>query len=275
MQNISADSIGIVAGRGIYPLLSAEEAKRHGVSQLTVAAVKGDADPSLANLADRIEWIYAGQLSKVIRLFKKNGVKDIIFAGQIKPSKLFKGLRPDFRAFKLLARLKVRNAESIFSAIADEFVKNDLNVLPATTFLDNYLVPDGQIGKTKPNKRQLADVEFGKTIAWEVSRLNIGQTIVVKKGTVLAVEAFEGTDKAILRGANLGHGGVTVLKVAKRNQDMRFDVPCVGLNTVRSLVTAKAAALALEARKTLLLEKNSVIDALNSAKIPLIGISST
>ena len=272
MQDNGFSKIGIVAGRGIYPILSAEAAKRNGVTQLIIAAVRGDADPSLATLADQLVWIYAGQLDKTIRLFKSHGIKNVIFAGQIKPSRLFRGLRPDFRAFKLLAKLKLRNADSIFSAVATEFLKDNITVLPATTFLDDHLVTAGRIGKIKPNKRQLADIEIGKAIAQEISRLNIGQTIVVKNGTVLAVEAFEGTDKAILRGGELGKNGVTVIKVAKQNQDMRFDVPCVGLRTVKSLIAAKVGVLALQAGKTLLLDKETFIHALDKAKIAALGI---
>ena len=273
MEKIEFDKIGIVAGRGIYPLLSAAAAKRHGVNHLTIAAVRGDADPSLINLADQLEWIYPGQLEKAIKFFKKQNVQNVIFAGQIKPSRLFRGLRPDFRAFKLLVKLKVRNAESIFSAVAEEFLRDNITVLPAITFLDDSLVESGIIGKVKPNKRQLEDIEFGKAIASEVSRLNIGQTLVVKKGTVLAVEAFEGTDKAIRRGGELGQNGVTVIKVAKHNQDMRFDVPCIGLRTVKSLVAAKAGVIALQAKKTLFLERDMFIDAANQAKIAVVGIS--
>ena len=272
MQGAKVDSIGIVAGRGIYPFLLAEAAKRHGINRLTIAAVRGDADPSLVNLASHLEWIYAGQLDKAIKLFKSHNVKDVIFAGQIKPSRLFRGLRPDFRAFKLLARLKERNADSIFSAVAEEFLKDKITVLPATTFLNDYLVTQGTIGKVKPNKRQMADIKFGTAVAREISRLNIGQTVIVRKGTVLAVEAFEGTDKAILRGGELGQAGTVVVKVAKQNQDMRFDVPCVGSRTVKSLVTARAGVLALHAEKTLLLEKETFIDAVNKAKIAVVGI---
>ena len=272
MFKIDVDNIGIVAGRGIYPFLLADAAKKHGINNLTIAAVQGDADPSLANLANRLEWVYAGQLDKTIKLFKSENVEKVLFAGQIKPSRLFRGLRPDFRALKLLAKLKIRNADSIFSAVANEFVKEKITVLPATTFLDDYLVTEGVIGKVKPNKRQLEDINFGKNIAQEISRLNIGQTVIVKKGTILAVEGFEGTDKAILRGGGFGQTGIVVTKVAKQNQDMRFDVPCVGLRTVKALITARAGVLALHAHKTLLLEKESFIDAMNKARIAVVGI---
>ena len=266
------EKIGIIAGRGLYPLLTARAAKRNGIKHLTIAAIRGDADPALSQVANNLEWLYPGQIEKAIRLFKRDNVENIIFAGQIKPTRLFTGLRPDFRALKLLAKLRFKNAESIFSAVASEFLKEDITVLPATKFLENSLTADGVIGKIKPTKRQLLDIEFGKRIATEVCKLDIGQTVVVKNGVILAVEAFEGTDEAIQRGGRLGKNGVIVVKISKPNQDMRFDVPCIGMRTVETLVAAKAKVIALEAGRTLLFEKETVISELNKAKIAVLGI---
>ena len=266
------EKIGIVAGAGVYPVLLAQAAKVQQMKTVSIAAIKGDAIPSLVNFADTFDWFYAGQIHKTIKFFQNNSIENVIFAGQIKPTKLFRGLRPDFRAIKLLAKLKARNAESIFSAVAQEFLKDGITVLPATTFLEDALAGTGVMGKIKPNKKQLADIKYGVDIARETSRLDIGQTVVVKKGTVLAVEAFEGTDQAIERGGELGRGSVTVVKIAKPNQDMRFDVPCMGLKTVETLIRANVGVVAIQTGKTLILEKEATIAALNKAKISIFGV---
>jgi DUF1009 family protein len=211
-------------------------------------------------------------LNRAIKFFRSVDVHHVIFAGQIKPTRLFNDLRPDWRALKLLVKLRRKNAESIFTAVAAEFQKDNITILPATMFLEDHLAPSGIIGKIKPAKNQISDLELGKEIAREISRLNIGQTVVIKNGTVVAVEAFEGTDKAIIRGGEIGNGGVTVVKVAKPNQDVRFDLPCIGLRTVESLKQAQAKILAVQAGKTLLLDKPAVIAAMDAAKIALVGI---
>ena len=180
-------------------------------------------------------------------------------------------LRPDWRALLLLARLKERNAESIFSAVADELEKNGVTLLPATTFLEDLLAPKGLIAGTKLSRREEADVEFGCKIAKRIASLNIGQTIVVRNGTVLAVEAFEGTNETIRRAGALANGKSVVIKVAKPNQDMRFDVPVLGLETIRVAEIARIRVIALEAGRTLLLEKEAMIAAAGRAGISLFG----
>ncbi len=271
MNEPDIDSVAIVAGRGSYPLIVARAARRH-VSRLSVVAIRGDTDTPIDEVADRTDWIYAGQLNKAITLIRKQGIHHVIFAGQIRPSRLFTDLRPDFRLFRLLMKLKVRNAESMFSAVAKEFLDDGIEVLPATTFIEDLLAKSGTLGRVKPKTGHLADIAFGTKIAAEMTRLNIGQTVVVKKGTVLAVEAFEGTDKAILRGGAMGKGSV-VVKMARHNKDMRFDVPCVGTRTVESLTTARAGAIAVQADKTLILEPETVVTALNKAGIAIVGFS--
>ena len=262
---------GLVAGRGHYPLMFCREAKRHGVRHLAVVAMHGETEPEINELADRTDWVYVGQLDKTIKTFRRQQVTDVVSAGQVSPRRLFDGLRPDVRTLKILAVLKERNAESIFTSVADEFGKNGINVLPATTFLERFLAPEGLIGKVKPGKSEYQDVAFGQRIAAEISRLDIGQTVVVKGGTVLAVEAFEGTDKAICRGGELGRGGIVVVKAAKPGHDIRFDVPCIGLRTVEKLRAAGAKTLAVQAGVTLFIEMDRVIDELNHANIAVVG----
>ncbi len=263
--------MGLIAGRGRYPMLLAEEAHKHGVERLVIAGFTDDTDPAIEEFADSLTILQLGQLKKLINVFKKQGIKHILMAGQVTPGKLFKGLKPDLRAIKMLATLRERNADTIFKAIIGEFEKDGICCLPATTFMDDHLALEGVMGRIKPSKDVRSDIDLGRRIARQTSNLDIGQSVVVKNGTVLAVEAFEGTDRAILRGGELGRGEVVVVKLAKRGQDYRFDVPCIGMKTVESLKQANAKALAVEAGITLIIDKDQVIDALNREKIALVG----
>jgi DUF1009 family protein len=196
-----------------------------------------------------------------------------MMAGQIAPGNLF-DLRPDFHALLLLARLKERNAETLFGAVAAELEKAGIPLLDATTFLETHLANEGLIAGPKPKERLLADISYGLGIAKEVSRLDIGQTVVVKKGTVLAVEGFDGTDSTIRRGGQLGKGDSVVVKVSKPRQDMRFDVPVVGPRTLETAAEAGVAAIAMEAGRTLLLDRDQVHSLATQHKITLWGITS-
>ena len=264
--------VGLIAGRGRFPFLFCEEARKAGVEEIHVVAFHEDTDPELEKIVDRMDWVYVGQLRKTINYFRKNNITQIALCGQVKPGRLFQGMRPDLKAMWILASLKERNAESIFGAICDSFNKSGIEVISSVSFLDQHLATEGVMGKVKLNRSRKKDWEFGKKIAKESSRLDIGQSVVVKRGTVLAVEGFEGTDKCIKRGGLLGHGGVTAVKVAKPNQDMRIDVPCIGLRTVESLKEAGAITLAVEAQKTLFIDKDKVLDECDKAGICVVGI---
>jgi DUF1009 family protein len=270
------ERIGIIAGSGNYPLLLAASARKHGVGQVVAVAFENETSPDIARVADHVEWIKVGQLNRLIRAFIDRGVKEMIMAGQVAPKNLFRDLRPDLRLVTMMARLKEKNAETIFGAIADELKKDGVTVLPATTFMDEYLAPVGPIGKCKPSPEQQEDIAFGLKLAKGVSAFDIGQTVVVKNGAVLAVEALEGTDECIRRGGALAgeQGGAVVVKVTKPNQDMRFDVPVVGPRTIESCATGRAAVLAVEAGRTLLLEKEATLTAANQADLALVGASS-
>src|SRR5262249_27241660 len=193
------ETLGIIAGSGVYPLLLADAARVAGVKRIAVAAFRHETATDMANRADEIEWLRVGQLGRLLSFFREKEVRHAIMAGQIAPGNLF-NLRPDFKAMFLLARLKERNAESIFSAIGDQLAENGVELLPAGTFLDHLLAPEGHIAGPRLREREAQDVAFGFQIAKQLSALNVGQTIVVKNGTVLAVEAFEGTNEAIRRG---------------------------------------------------------------------------
>jgi DUF1009 family protein len=215
-----------------------------------------------------VEWIRVGQLSKLLKFFQAQQVRHAIMAGQIAPKNLF-DLRPDWKALLMLARLKERNAESIFAAIGGELAKIDIELLPATSFLEDYLAPAGLICGPSLTRREEQDIDLGWKTAKEIARMDVGQTVVVKNGTVLAVEGLEGTNEAIKRGGNLAREDAVVVKVAKPNQDMRFDVPVIGVETIRVASEAKVRVIALEAGKTLLLERDAIIDLAERAKISI------
>ena len=252
-------TIGIIAGSGVYPETFIHAARRcaPGV-KLVVAAFHNETKPELAGLSDAAEWFRVAQLGKMIRFFKREGVTEAVMMGQISPKNLF-DLRPDLRVLMILARVRERNAETLFGAIADELAKDGITVLPAVTFLEDHLPGCGHVCGPALKKRQLADAEFGFRIAKQTSALDIGQSVVVRHGTVLAVEAFEGTNACIRRGGELGRGkDVLLVKVSKPNQDFRFDVPVIGPQTIENCAQAGVAAIAIEAGKTLLLEKETV-----------------
>src|SRR5438067_13366852 len=248
----------------------ARSARAAGIERVVVAAFQNETDPALAQLADETEWMRVGQLGRLISFFKKNGATEAVMAGQIHPRNLF-DLRPDVKALVLLAKLRTRNAETIFGAIADELAKAGVTLLPATTFMEDHLAKSGVIAGPKLGRREDEDVRFGFEIAKEISRLDIGQTIVVKSGTVLAVEAFEGTNEAIKRGGSLGRKDAVVIKVSKPNQDFRFDVPVIGPQTLQTARDARIRVIAVEAGKTLLLEKETVFKMADEHRISIFG----
>ena len=262
--------LGIIAGNGVYPRLLAKAARKTGVKKIAAAAFSGETDPVLAEHVDLIEWMRVGQLNRLLKFFNQNKVHHAIMAGQIAPKNLF-DLRPDWKALLLLGKLKERNAESIFAAIAEELTRIDVELLPATTFLEDCLVPAGLIAGTKLSRREEEDVDLGWKIAKEIARLDIGQTVIVKNGTVVAVEAFEGTNEAISRGGALAREGAVMVKVAKPNQDMRFDAPVIGVETIRVAAEAKLRVIAVEAEKTLLLERKAIADLATHSKLSIIA----
>jgi len=267
-------TLAIVAGSGAYPHAMARGARRAGVQRLVVAAFQHETDPELAGLVDTVEWMRVGQLGKMLSFLKESGARHAVMSGQIAPKNLF-DLRPDMKALLLLAKLKERNAESIFGAIADAMAGVGVALLPATTFMEECLAPAGLVAGPAPGRKEQADLEFGFRIAKESSRLDIGQTVVVKNGTVLAVEAFEGTNAAILRGGSLGKKGAVMVKVSKPGQDLRFDVPVIGPLTLETAAQAGLSAIGVEAGKTLLLERERFGLLAGSLKISIVGVTAS
>ncbi|MBV9491831.1 MAG: UDP-2,3-diacylglucosamine diphosphatase LpxI [Verrucomicrobia bacterium] len=268
---VTQGALGLIAGNGIYPLLVAKAARRSGVPAIHVAAFENETDPAIASLADSTEWLRVGQLGRLLGFLSASGVRRAMMAGQLAPKNLF-NLRPDLKALMLLARLRERNAESLFGAVAAELAVAGIELLPAYTFLEDSLAPEGAIAGPRPKRRWLDDARFGFGIAKEIARLDIGQTAVVRNGTVLAVEAFEGTNEAMQRGATLGRGQAVVVKVSKPNQDLRFDVPVIGVKTFEVAAQAGVRLIAVEARLTLLLDRPAVCNAANRAGIALHGL---
>jgi DUF1009 family protein len=263
-------ALGIIAGNGVYPRLLADGARRAGVVKIVAAAFTDETDPVLEQHVNVLEWMRVGQLGRLLKFLRSQGIHHAIMAGQIAPKNLF-DLRPDLKALMLLGKLKERNAESIFVAIADELAKIDVDLLPATTFLEDSLAQSGLIAGPKLSPRQEHDVELGCNAAKEIARLDIGQTIIIKNGTIVAVEALEGTNDAIRRGGTLAREGAVMVKVSKPNQDMRFDVPVIGVETVRIAAESGVLVIAVEAGKTLLLERDAVIALANGSHMSVVA----
>ena len=266
-------TLAIIAGNGTYPFATVRGARAAGVGRIAVAAFTGETDPALEPLVDEVAWMRVGQLGKMIAFTQASGARHAIMAGQIHPRNLF-DLRPDVKALLLLAKLRTRNAESIFGAIADELAKGGVELLPATTFLDDQLAQPGLLAGPRLSRREADDLDFGFRIAKETSRLDIGQTVVVKGGTVLAVEAFEGTNAALQRGGELGRKDAVMVKVSKPGQDLRFDVPVIGPLTLEAARAARIRVLGVEAGKTLLLEPERIAALAAEHRISIFGHTS-
>ncbi|MBU6399150.1 MAG: UDP-2,3-diacylglucosamine diphosphatase LpxI [Verrucomicrobia bacterium] len=269
----SPETLGLIAGNRSLPLIFAQQARNLGVKRLVAVAFEGETDPLLSNLVDDIEWLRVGQLSRMIAAFTDRGVRACVMVGQIAPRNLFE-LRPDLRAVTMLWRLKERNAHTIFGAIADELDKDGVQLIEATPWLRPLMPGAGFHLGPRITEAQRRDVEFGRRLAREISRLEIGQMVVVKDGSVLAVEGFEGTDRCLARGGELAgeEGGAVAVKVAKANHDFRFDIPCAGLRTVETCAASGVAVLALEAGRTLLLEQEQVEALARAKRISVIAV---
>jgi len=265
-------ALGIIAGNRKFPQIFAQEARRGGVHRLVAVAFDGETERAIEPLVDHVEWMKLGQLGKLIEAFQKQQIHDVVMVGQIAPKHLFANVRLDLRMTMLLARLKQRNAETIFTAIGEELAKDGLQLVPHARFLERLIPKPGVLTKRKPNSEEIEDFGFGARIGKSIAALDIGQTIVIKRGTVLAVEAFEGTDETLLRGGNLGQGGAVAVKVTKPGQDMRFDIPCIGCHTIETMKRAEISALGVEAGRTLLLEKEKLLEMANGAKITITAL---
>lgn len=266
------ESVFLIAGSGRYPGLVMEEARKLGVKRIAAATFEGETDPCVAAAADEVYPLKVGQLGKLLDAAKKSRSRFAMMVGQLAPGNLF-NLRPDLKALVILAKLKRRNAETLFGEVARQLSLVGVELLPATTFLEAHLAPSGLFAGPALKARVLEDIRFGFSLAKETSRLDIGQSVVVKNGTVLAVEAFEGTDACMLRGGKLGRGDAILVKVTKPAQDMRFDVPVIGARTLSTAREAGIKVLAIEAGQTLLLDLPAVADQATREGLSLFGVT--
>jgi len=266
--------VGLIAGNGQFPILVLDAARRMGYD-VTVVAVKEEALPALESAAGAggvdLHWISLGQLGKAISILKDAKVTEAVMAGQVKHARIFSGIVPDMTLLSVLMRLKAKNTDAIIAAVADVFASRGITLIDSTRFLKSLLAGEGTLGKRPPSQDEKDDFAFGYAMADAVAGLDIGQTIVVRDRAVVAVEAMEGTDEVIARAGRLAGTGTRVVKVAKPNQDMRFDVPVVGVATIDAMHEAGASALSVDAGKTLFIDGNAVIDAANKRGIAVYG----
>lgn len=272
MTFTTPESLSIIAGRGAYPRVLAESARSQGVRRIAAVAFKRETDSVIEKVADDVTWVHIGQLQALLDALQSFGIPQCVMAGQIKPTHLF-NVRPDKRMFELLGRLQERNAETIFGAVGEELRTVGIQLMQASLFMESTMPPVGPIGHLPPTPAQWDDIRLGLRIAKATSGLDIGQTVVVKEGTVLAVEAFEGTDAAILRAGELGGPGSVIVKVAKRGHDMRFDIPVIGERTFKSMRKSGSAVLAVEAGRTILLERENLIQLANRLGVAFLAVS--
>jgi DUF1009 family protein len=265
-------SLGIIAGSGGLPHAVARGARGEGVGRIVAVAFPGQTSPDLEQVVDEIHWIHVGQLGKLIKTFCRAGVTEAIMAGRIEPTLVISKIRLDMRMLALAARVRDRRADTVLTAIAGEMEKDGIHLIDSTTYLVPFMAAKGCMTRKTPRAEVQQDIAFGREVAREIARLDIGQTVVVRQKAVVAVEAMEGTDETLRRAASLCPRGMVVVKVSRPAQDMRFDVPLVGEKTVGILARCRAAALALEAGKTILLDKDAFLKKADEAGITVVGI---
>jgi UDP-2,3-diacylglucosamine hydrolase len=260
---------GLIAGNGRFPFLVLEGARSQGID-MAVIALKEEASPELEKAAKRLHWVSLGELSKAIELLQREGVKQAVMAGQVKHSKIFSAIRPDWKLAKLLFSLPRKNTDSLIGALAKVLEEEGIHLVDSTIFLKPLLPAVGVLTRRKPNEQEAADMEYGLGIARHIAARDIGQTVVIADGACVAVEAMEGTDETIARAARFAQGKpLVVVKVSKPRQDMRFDVPVIGLPTVEGMKQAGATALAIDASRTLLFDRAQLLQAADSAGIAI------
>ncbi|MEP6742589.1 MAG: UDP-2,3-diacylglucosamine diphosphatase LpxI [bacterium] len=274
---------GLIAGNGRFPFMVVDGARRAGVS-LSVAAIREETDPKIEQEVDRLVWVGIGQLGKMIRFFKGEGVEKAIMAGQVKHVQIFSRAVPDARMLKMLLKLPRRNTTSLIGGIAAELASEGIDLIDSTCFLKDSLPQAGTLTRRKPSAGERADIQYGLEVATHIADLDLGQTIVVRGKACVAIEAMEGTDATILRAGeiinvrdtrgrtNLSSGSLTVLKLSKPDQDMRFDVPVVGIPTIETMVEAGATCLCLNAGKTLMFDREEMVALADKNKIAIVAV---
>ena len=272
-----AQKLGLIAGNGRFPFLVLDAARAMG-HDVVVIAIKEEASKEIEEAAARspradLHWVSIGQLGTFLQILKDNHITQAVMAGQVKHIKIFGGFVPDLTAMSLMGRLKGMNTDALIGAVADLMRERGVELVNSATFLDPMLAREGQLSDREPTEAERKDLEFGYRMADAIAGLDIGQTIAVKHQAVVAVEAMEGTDETIARAGHLAGEGVTIIKVAKPNQDMRFDVPIVGLATIQAMRIAGARVLSIDAGQTLIFDRDAFLTSANEAGIVVVGRS--
>jgi hypothetical protein len=267
----SGEKLGLIAGHGRFPILLAQAAREKGFEVVAIA-VEGEASDELAQHVDRIFWLGAGDIRRAIATFQAEGVRELVMAGKVRKQKIFELEQVEKPLAAAIGNLQARGDDAVLRAIAGQLERGGLRVREAASLVESLVPKAGVLTRRQPNERELADVEFGAGIARQLAGLGVGQTVIVKTGVIVAVEAIEGTDAAILRGGACAGAGTVAIKVSGPKQDMRFDMPVVGPGTVRSLVEARASCLAMEAGRTILLEQAEVVQLADEADICLLAV---
>lgn len=267
---MTAAPLGLIAGNGRFPFLVAAAARRAG-RRVVAIGIREETFPDLAGEVDAIEWVGLGQLGRAIDALKAHGVREAVMAGQVKHRQIFSGIVPDLKLMGVLARLAVKNTDSLIGGVADALERDGIHLLPSTALLSEQLATPGPMTRRKPGRDERGDVDYGRGVARALAGLDVGQTVVVKDRAAVAVEAMEGTDEVIRRGGRIAGPGTVVVKVAKPRQDMRFDVPVVGPGTLAAMREAGAAVLAVEAGRTLVLDRPSFLAEADAAGIAVVG----
>lgn len=264
--------LGLIAGNGRFPLLFVEAARREGV-EIVAVAHEGETPEEIVTLVPTVTWIRMGELGKIIATFQQAGVTQAVMAGGISKAGAFAHFHPDERGMAFISKLSSLKDDVILRGVAQELESEGIAVVESTRFLSSLVPDEGTLTVTEPNTQQWNDIRLGFTVAKEIGRWDIGQSVVVKQGTVLAVEGVEGTNAAIRRGGVLGGAGTVVVKVSKPQQDLRFDVPVVGPDTITTMQEVQAAVLAVEARKTLILDRAAFVQAAEAAGVCVVALA--
>ena len=271
--HMSVDKVGLIAGSGRFPVIFAQNARDMGV-RVVVVAHHGETAEEIAEFADDVTWIRVGQLGKIIRTFRKADVRHAVMAGGIHKVRMFSNFRPDPRGWALLARMKSRDDDHLLRGVAAELESEGIRVLESTLFLERIIPAEpGVLTRQQPSPEQWEDVRLGVPTAKTLGGLGIGQTLVLKEGVILAVEAIEGTDAAIRRGGGIVEGSVVVVKMSKPRQDLRFDVPAVGPETIEVMREVGGGVLAVEQRRSILLDKEKLLAAADDAGIAVVAVA--
>ncbi|MBI3071845.1 MAG: UDP-2,3-diacylglucosamine diphosphatase LpxI [Deltaproteobacteria bacterium] len=264
-------TLGIIAGNGPLPVLVARAAKARGM-RIVATAMNGETDPAIDREADAVRWVPVGKLGKILETLQRGGVRQALFAGGLDKKRFFGRVEPDVAALTLLNRLRMRGDDSVLSAVADYFAENGVTIVDSTSLLPELFITKGVLTRRSPDADEWRDIEHGLLVARALGALDVGQCVVVRRGVVTAVEAIDGTDATIRRGGDLAEGGAVVVKVTKPKQDLRFDLPAVGLGTLRVMREVRARALAVEAGRTLIFDRDEFIRVANRGGIAVVGM---